>query len=695
MKKLFNFALVGAIALTGATMFTSCSSSDDAAAENNNPNYNSEKNEVTTQFVLNVAANTGDNTTRQSAVTVQQSANFRGMQNAMLIALKTGATGIADFGAPYAGTDLGTGNHASYDMGMLYGPTAVSNTGNNNSDNSSRRILRMTLPVGYDAMLVYARAIQSGTNAQNGTVSYNVNTTTPSSSSFSLVPRIGANEPKYNEICGMIAHVLNYIIDASVDADTDGYEIKDGSDNIIYSTTETLPALSWKGMTAAGNPTQLETILRQTYEKLTVIKTGEFRDGSTASIIFQIFGLNTVLNGTSGVLTAIPTSDAELNAYRLAKEIDKRVKEFFNIASSIDDSKFKDIATINTAATNKGWITSDYTFTEDQLTTFPASFALPQGIALLYFPVSDTDKHFTYHNPSTSLLADNTNLAPSKYMYPTELLYFDNSTLRVNNSEVLDSDYPNGYSNWNTGFGTGWSVESILPSTRSIAVTNNINYGVSMLKTTVTFDGTSFKDNRAELTTETTDQSFSGDALGLTLTGVLIGDQNSVGWNFLPVSTDGNVIYDTSINSPTMSASASASNYTLVFDNYKLSGTQSSDVYVALEFKNGSNEFYGKDNLIQGNGHFYLVGKLSLASGGDPDWDPNYPVPPYKTDGSSIETKRVFIQDHVTDATFKIGLNSLQKAYLTVPDLRDVQTSLGLSVDLKWQKGLTFDGINL
>ena len=39
MKKLFNFALVGAIALTGATMFTGCSGSDDAVAENNNPNY--------------------------------------------------------------------------------------------------------------------------------------------------------------------------------------------------------------------------------------------------------------------------------------------------------------------------------------------------------------------------------------------------------------------------------------------------------------------------------------------------------------------------------------------------------------------------------------------------------------------------------------------------------------------------------
>ena len=51
-------------------MFTGCSGSDDAVAENNNPNFNEKTNEVNVQFVLNVAANTGDNTTRQGASTL-------------------------------------------------------------------------------------------------------------------------------------------------------------------------------------------------------------------------------------------------------------------------------------------------------------------------------------------------------------------------------------------------------------------------------------------------------------------------------------------------------------------------------------------------------------------------------------------------------------------------------------------------
>jgi hypothetical protein len=47
----------------------------------------------------------------------------------------------------------------------------------------------------------------------------------------------------------------------------------------------------------------------------------------------------------------------------------------------------------------------------------------------------------------------------------------------------------------------------------------------------------------------------------------------------------------------------------------------------------------------------------------------------------------------MTTATFKIGANSLQNAFVTVPDLRSTQTSLGLSVDLKWETGLNFETV--
>ena len=89
MKQLFNFALIGAIALTSATMFVGCNSSEDAVTNDVNPTFDPAKNTVTTQFVLNVSAAT-NTMTRQGATTVQQNSNFRGMQDAKLIGLSTG-----------------------------------------------------------------------------------------------------------------------------------------------------------------------------------------------------------------------------------------------------------------------------------------------------------------------------------------------------------------------------------------------------------------------------------------------------------------------------------------------------------------------------------------------------------------------------------------------------------------------------
>jgi hypothetical protein len=39
--------------------------------------------------------------------------------------------------------------------------------------------------------------------------------------------------------------------------------------------------------------------------------------------------------------------------------------------------------------------------------------------------------------------------------------------------------------------------------------------------------------------------------------------------------------------------------------------------------------------------------------------------------------------------------SSLQNAYVTIPDLRSSQLSFGLSVDLDWRQGLTFDDVAL
>jgi hypothetical protein len=81
----------------------------------------------------------------------------------------------------------------------------------------------------------------------------------------------------------------------------------------------------------------------------------------------------------------------------------------------------------------------------------------------------------------------------------------------------------------------------------------------------------------------------------------------------------------------------------------------------------------------------------SPVTGSAITWPTTYAIPPYDANGQSTETTRIFIQDYMTTATFKIGAESLKNAFTTVPDLRASQTSLGLSVDLKWLPGLEFE----
>ena len=84
MNKFNRFALMSAIALTGAAGFTACSSEDELT--NTNPTFDGES--VKTQFTINVPA--ASKSTRLGSGIVQQNpADFRGMDNINMFAFKT------------------------------------------------------------------------------------------------------------------------------------------------------------------------------------------------------------------------------------------------------------------------------------------------------------------------------------------------------------------------------------------------------------------------------------------------------------------------------------------------------------------------------------------------------------------------------------------------------------------------------
>ena len=106
---------------------------------------------------------------------------------------------------------------------------------------------------------------------------------------------------------------------------------------------------------------------------------------------------------------------------------------------------------------------------------------------------------------------------------------------------------------------------------------------------------------------------------------------------------------------------------------------------MAIELENTStSDFYGVDGIILKGQKFYLVAKLEVTKGsGSITWPNDAYRYPQKN------TNRAFMQDYTTTA--KLNIKSLKNAYSTIPDLRSIELQLGLSVDLTWQTGLTFD----
>ena len=112
-------------------------------------------------------------------------------------------------------------------------------------------------------------------------------------------------------------------------------------------------------------------------------------------------------------------------------------------------------------------------------------------------------------------------------------------------------------------------------------------------------------------------------------------------------------------------------NYTLVLET---PGSETESVQVALEFINNGGDFYGAEGIVPSGCKFYLVGELAIN-------DAN-------TQNAASTGYKVFKQDYKTQAKFTIS--SLKLAENTIPDLRNAAVELGLSVDLEWQKGVTF-----
>ena len=568
---------------------------------------------------------------------------------------------------------------------------------------------------------------------------------------FSLTPRI-ENTESFEQYQAMLAAIMTIATDAYYDSGSDvvtwngqstsgpvkiawrdfaTFKTETQTRNLKVSESspldETLP------MCALGE------IMGNAYASLCTVYYNsdtdqESRAGSGEAVYYQLRDIYRTLHDK--VMAATPISLQEQVAWNCAQAYVTALERILDITNN----RFQTISTLKSNI--HGYVASDGTkpfetlnmdkVTTDRLRNFPQiTHGLPHGTALLSVANTKVNRMSGGGNimhPKSVWSYRSTN--PTSYAYTPELCYFGNSPLRVSDVEHVPTDYPEGVSNWDgtndgqSGGGSGtWSADwvansHVTSSTRSVAMQENINYGTALLESKVMIDSEKSKDgskaifdNNAAIQLQHEGVTTEADNLivpNFSLTGIIVADvAKDVDWHYIPVGTDAMFVYDSlGVVAIPNDGNTCAAQYTLMWDNFNWGETQK-DVKVVLEFRNNSEDegFWGKDNFIRAGGTFYIAATLKPANAtnkADILWPGTgagttgspYALPPYKyteTGYPTLQTPRVFMQDYKTTVTFRIGETSLHHAYVTVPDLRSSGLTFGLSVDLAWQTGLSFD----
>lgn len=374
--------------------------------------------------------------------------------------------------------------------------------------------------------------------------------------------------------------------------------------------------------------------------------------------------LQSLYNSLSGVITSSNTAEKEL-----AEKIRTQIAGSFTIATGTD-----------------GYVTLTYNNTNVH-SDYPNNINLPEGAVELSF--DKTGNQFAY--AATSGLTGLSTLDASKICFPSAIYYFQSSDLAATAMELDASQWPTTTTNWTAAtapwlkdansLADGWTA-SVQPTTRSIAMRQNINYGVANLATTVKCGAVSLPDNKGLTVTDPSEfaDKVTVPAAGFPVSGLFIGGQpTKVGFNFQPATDDAfdYTIYDNAIPTGMVAKNGVAltANYTIVLPNDKgRTATDQNKVNVAIELTNNTDKpFRGIDGIIPVGGKFYLVGQLD----------------PQSKTVEGVANPAVFMSDYKT--TLNLNITSLKSAYNTIPDLRSTKLQLGLSVDLEWQAGIQFD----
>ena len=302
----------------------------------------------------------------------------------------------------------------------------------------------------------------------------------------------------------------------------------------------------------------------------------------------------------------------------------------------------------------------------DNLLNYPAESGLPDGAAAIEWK----DNKFVL---SDNQLYSALNVAKMDvYVKPVPLFYRTNSLLATDNEDLKDL-YTSSYT-WDWDHNDASTKNSsilghhdnypgtVTSSTNSAAIITPLQFAVARLDVKIISETTVLKDYEGS--------NVSLGSTAFPITGLLVGGQYKVGYDFTPKDDQEYIVYDSNLKTRSGAAvylqqanDFTSSNvtpfYSLVLEGKAAAG-EDDFVNVAVEFQNNSDtDFIGVGgNLIPRGCKFYMVAQLKA-------WEKNQ--------------KKAFVQDYITNINLKV--RSLQGAYNVIPDIRKQDLKVGLSVE--------------
>ena len=252
---------------------------------------------------------------------------------------------------------------------------------------------------------------------------------------------------------------------------------------------------------------------------------------------------------------------------------------------------------------------------------YPANIGLPDGAARVRWDAANATFVDIAANYNQGLKVKSTD-----YVYPAALWYYVSTPLKASNVvQSANYDAETSWANVINNVYSGADAE-VGSSTLSVALTEPVQYAVGRIETKMTMGtGTFYDGNGNEVAIGS----------GFELKGLLIGGQNSVGYDFSSKGSESQTIYDRNMAATitVKPGETSAANQTLALQTKK-----DQVIFAALELVNHGEQFVGFDGVIPAGGTFYLTTKL------DPKTATNY----------SETLNKIVMKDHVTKLTVNI-----------------------------------------